>query len=224
MSDATVRAKYCGAAGTAVSVAAALAADALEGGRALSELACGRFTFECTRCNNLHRHCAAAQANLASSGSALSFLPLILDRAIAAKQISPAQLKLLLVALARRSPPMFFRTLARYPLTAAPLAREAVQELTHADMTIDSQLHFVAAGVCDRDAAGIFLRRIHSNQDPNIAQALRAEAVRRWALWVTQKAGTLPEPWQKMLSVALCQATPLPSELCVLVCAFFGDD
>lgn len=220
MTDATVRAKYCGAS-SASSLRAAIETDVLDGGRAVSELAHANFIFECTSCSNLRQTCPAVVANLTSSGSVIALLPGALDRAVARRLVSPAEFKLVLVALARQAVPMLFQTMARYPLSGAPLFAGISDELTHADMTVGSQMDLIVSGVCDRATAARFLQPVGGNQDPDVVLAAQAWAVQAWAKWVARKSDTLPPVWQHLVAAALAHATPLPQEICGLVTSAF---
>ena len=187
----------------------------------MSELVHCHFIFECTGCNNLRQACAAVVANLTSSGSVLALGPGVLHRAVGRRLVPPAEFKLVLVAMARQAPPLLFRTLARYPLSGAPLFPPISDELTHADMTTGSQVDLIVSGVCDRAAAARFLQPVRGNQDPDVVLAAQAWAVQAWAKWVARKSDTLPPVWQPLIHTALARATPLPHEICALITSAF---
>jgi len=182
------------------------------------------YTFECKYCNNLNTRCPAVLVNKHSTGYVHNYAPLALRliQKNRMRAVDPAELKLLCVSLARRSPPLLFALMAKFPLSVAPLFCEIEHELAPADMTVQMQLALIESGVASRAVAGQLLRPIVSNRSVDVDGAVDAQLVRQWGQWVGGETAALPARWIQLICVALTRATPLPRELCVVVCSFMS--
>lgn len=212
MTEATVRATFCGPSATSVLVA--LCADVTQNGRPLHNVACARYTLECRSCQNLDAACTVNVVNANSNGRAHVYMKDVLQTV---GPVPRCELELALIATVRQDPEQLPSIMAMLPLTAAPIGAKLLLDDTADDLPqkfeIDAQIALIAAGHCGRELASRFLTKDTPAQ-PTIAAILKWRDVQNWNLWVRPRRRPLGavkrdrrEPlaarWQNMMAAAL---------------------
>ena len=222
MFGATVRGKYCGP--NSNSICVNLVNDIKRNGRPLSKLASETFTFECKNCSNLKSTCVAVKINYTSNGYVHYWASTALAQLTKScpEIITTEELHLLCLGLARRSPNDLFKLMMNFPIRVAPLFKEIDHDLTLDDMTLQSQLNFILAGVCNHAGAVNLLKPVRDGSAAwNVNDADTAYLIESWRAWVLGTSKTLPSRLVRFIEAALFSSTTLPREICQHISACF---